>query len=216
MFMGIDLLVAPGVLIPRAETELLGMTARGLLDQLAAGSPSRTVLRVIDMCCGSGNLACALAAGSPRARVWACDLTAPCAAVAASNVERLALEGRVTVHEGDLFAALGSEALAGAIDMIVCNPPYISTGRLDKDRKGLLDHEPREAFDGGPYGISIQQRVVDEARTFLRPGGWLLFEIGLGQDRQMARLFERAGAYAKPEPVVNREGEIRVMMSRKL
>jgi release factor glutamine methyltransferase len=215
VFMGLELLAAPGVLVPRVETELLGSTARGLLDQLAAAGPGGDPLRVVDMCCGSGNLACALAVGAPRARVWACDLTAPCVDLAARNVERLALAARVSVHQGDLFAPLASEGLAESVDLIVCNPPYISTGRLGKDRAELLAHEPREAFDGGPFGISVQQRVVSGALAFLRPGGWLLFEIGLGQDRQMARLFERAGEYDKPLAVGNAQGEIRVMMGRK-
>ena len=215
MFMGLELLAAPGVLVPRLETELLGWTARRLLDRLASIAPGDGPLSVIDMCCGSGNLACALAAGMPRARVWACDATTPCVVLAGRNVERLALEARVTVHHGDLFAPLAGEGLAAAVDLIVCNPPYISTGRLAKDRAELLVHEPREAFDGGPFGIAIQQRVVNDARAFLRPGGWLLFEIGLGQDRQMAWLFERAGDYERPEAIGNSQGEIRVMMGRK-
>jgi release factor glutamine methyltransferase len=215
MFMGLEFLAAPGVLVPRPETELLGLTARQLLGQLAVGRTGGNPLHVIDMCCGSGNLACALAAGMPRARVWACDLTAPCADLASRNVERLALGARVSVHRGDLFTPLESEGLAGSVDMIVCNPPYISTGRLGKDRAELLIHEPREAFDGGPFGISVQQRVVNGAQAFLRPGGWLLFEIGLGQDRQMARLFERAGGYERPEAVGDAQGDIRVMMGRK-
>lgn len=214
-FMDLELLAAPGVLVPRPETELLGWTARRLLDRIAVASPGGDPLRVIDMCCGSGNLACALAAGMARARVWACDLTAPCTHLAARNVEHLGLGARVSVHRGDLFAPLAAESLTGAVDLIVCNPPYISSGRLGKDRAELLAHEPREAFDGGPFGIAIQQRVVNEARAFLRPGGWLLFEIGLGQKRQMARLFERAGDYEKAEPVGDRQGEIRVMMGRK-
>lgn len=215
MFMGIELLAAPGVLVPRPETELLGWTARRLLEALAAETPGDGPLRMIDMCCGSGNLACALAAGVPRARVWACDVTAPCVELSARNVDHLALQGRVSVHQGDLFAPLGAEGLAGAVDLIVCNPPYISTGRLGKDRAALLEHEPREAFDGGPFGISIQQRVVNEARAFLKPGGRLLFEIGLGQDRQMARLFERARDYETPQAVSSPQGEIRVIIGRK-
>ncbi len=73
--------------------------------------------------------------------------------------------------------------------MIVCNPPYISTGRLSKDRAVLLEREPVQAFDGGPYGLSIHQRVLSDAPRVLRLDGKLLFEFGLGQDRQLALLF---------------------------
>jgi release factor glutamine methyltransferase len=210
MFMDVPVIVAPGVLVPRPETELLGRTARQQLAACTAPVPL-----VIDMCCGSGNLACALAVAAPAARVWASDLTDACVALARRNVEHLGLAGRVKVLQGDLFDPL-EERLHGTIDLVVCNPPYISSGRLARDKADLLVNEPREAFDGGPFGISIQQRVVRAAATFLRPGGWLIFEIGLGQDRQMRALFERAHEYEPPQAVSNDEGEVRVMMARRL
>jgi release factor glutamine methyltransferase len=131
-------------------------------------------------------------------------------------VAQLGLDGRVTVHQGDLFAGLAGAGLEGTVDVIVCNPPYISSGRLAGDRAGLLDHEPREAFDGGPYGLSIHQRVVKEALPFLKPGGWLLFEIGLGQERQVKLLFERTRAYQDLRMVANAAGEVRVVGARKI
>jgi release factor glutamine methyltransferase len=208
-FMGVPLLVAPDVLVPRAETELLGETARRLLLEVP-GTPV-----VVDMCCGSGNLACALAQAVPRARVVASDLTDACVALARRNVARLGLEDRVAVAQGDLFEALDPALMKGNVDLVVCNPPYISSGRLARDRAELLVNEPREAFDGGPFGVTIQQRVLREAATFLRPGGWLAFEIGLGQDRQMKAMFERASEYQPPHPVRNQAGEARVMMARR-
>jgi len=75
----------------------------------------------------------------------------------------------------------------------------------------LLKHEPLEAFDGGPYGLSIHQRVVKDALTFLCPGGTLLFEIGLGQDRQVKMLFERTKSYVDIQLVANAIGEVRVV-----
>jgi len=68
-------------------------------------------------------------------------------------------------------AANTAYRLEGTIDVVVCNPPYISTGRLTRDRAALLTHETRAAFDGGPYGVSIFQRVVNDALAFLAPGG---------------------------------------------
>jgi len=192
-FMGVDLLVAPGALVPRPETELLGLTAQRLLMDMTAGDDAN--LRVIDMCCGSGNLACALAAGDGRLRVYAADLTDGCVELSRRNIDHLKLNGRVTVHQGDLFAPLEGLDLLGAVDMIVCNPPYISTARLHKERITLLELEPIEAFDGGPYGLSIHLRVIKDAFRFLKPGRNLLFEIGLGQERQIKRLFDRARSY---------------------
>ena len=122
---------------------------------------------------------------------------------------------RVIVVQGDLFAGLAGLGLDGSIDVVVCNPPYISQGKLATERAGLLAFEPREAFDGGPYGISIQQRVVKEALPFLRPGGTLLFEIGLGQDRQVTMLLDRAKQYEDVQHLANSAGQVRVVSGRK-
>jgi release factor glutamine methyltransferase len=210
MFMGIELIVAEGALVPRKETELLGNAALDSLRSLGTDAP-----RVIDMCCGSGNLACAIAHHIPSAQVWACDLTDGCISVTRRNVEHINVSDRVIVTQGDLFAGLAGLGLYGSIDAIVCNPPYISQGKLETERAELLEHEPREAFDGGPYGISIQQRVVKDALPFLRPRGILHFEIGVGQERQVKMLFERTKAYEDILSVVNAEGEVLVVSGRK-
>lgn len=210
IFMGVELIVAEGALAPRAETELLGNTALEALRSCGSAAP-----RIIDMCCGSGNLACAIAHHMPAAQVWASDLTDGCIAVTRRNVEHVGVSERVVVAQGDLFAGLAVFGLEGTIDVIVCNPPYISQGKLATDRAKLLEHEPREAFDGGPYGLSIQQRVVKEALPFLRPGGMLLFEIGLGQERQVKMLFDRMKAYEDVRLVANAAGEVRVVSGRK-
>jgi HemK-like putative methylase len=215
MFMGVNLLVGEGALVPRAETEILGRTAARLLSEMSP-QPGRQELTVIDMCCGSGNLACGLAAGDPRLRVFAADLTDSCVALTRRNVAELDLSARIAVHQGDLFGALaGVDGLKGAVDMVVANPPYISTAKLGKDRAELLTREPIEAFDGGPYGISIHQRLVKEAIEFIRPGGWLLFEMGLGQDRQIKMLFDRAKTYASFEFVADGAGQPRVAVARR-
>lgn len=210
VFMGVELIAAEGALAPREETELLGNTALKALRTSGFAAP-----RVIDMCCGSGNLACVIAHYLPGARVWASDLTDGCIAVTRRNVEHVGVADRITVAQGDLFAGLEGFNLKGSIDAVVCNPPYISQGKLATDRAVLLEHEPREAFDGGPYGLSIHQRVVKEALAFLRPGGALLFEIGLGQDRQVRILFDRTKAYEDIKLVTNAAGEVRVVSGRK-
>jgi release factor glutamine methyltransferase len=211
IFMGVELFVAPGALVPRAETELLGSTAVELLRGMAAP------VRAIDMGCGAGNLACGIAHHVADARVWAADLTTPCVEIAQRNVERLGVANRVSVHQGDLFKAFDGVGLEGTTDAVVCNPPYISDKRLEGERAVLLDLEPREAFAAGPYGLGIHMRVVKDALAFLRPGGVLLFEVGLGQDRQVKILFERAREYERIEVVHNAAGEGRVVLGyRKL
>jgi release factor glutamine methyltransferase len=210
-FMGVEVFISAGVLVPREETELLGRTALEVLDR----DHQVPEPRVIDMCCGSGNLACALASKRPSVRLWASDLTDDAVAVAHKNVEHLGLEGRVVVAQGDLFAPLAGLGIENTIDMVVCNPPYISSGKLSTQRADLLSHEPREAFDGGPYGVSIFQRVIRDAAVFLRPGGHLLFEIGSGQDRQLSLLFARAASYNEVSTTADASNTPRVVMGRK-
>ncbi len=211
-FLGVDLRAAPGALVPREETELLGRAALEVLAAMLAEMPAH---RVVDMCCGAGNLACALAVHLPDARVWASDLTDGCVRLASANVDHLGLEQRVTICQGDLFEPLADLVELETIDVVVCNPPYISSKRLAEDRADLLDHEPREAFDGGPYGLSIHQRVIRDSTAFLRPGGWLMLEFGLGQERQLERLFQRVEAFDEPVFLNDPAGAPRVVVARK-
>lgn len=207
-FMGLDMLVAPGALVPRAETELL---ARAALDALAnVASP-----RVIDMCCGAGNLACAIAQRVPGARVWASDLTDACVELARRNAAHVGVADRVAVCQGDLFGSFDGAGLEGTMDLVVCNPPYISDQRLASERASLLRHEPQEAFAAGPYGLSIHQRVVRDALRYLRPGGLLGVEIGVGQQRQVELLFRRTRGYASIEVSCDDAGEPRVIVGRR-
>jgi HemK-like putative methylase len=216
IFMNVELMVAPGALAPRPETEILGATAVELLRTLSAEQGAGTnEVHVIDMCCGLGNLACGIANAFRPARVWASDLSAAAVVLARCNVERLGLSSRIEVLQGNLFAALAGRGLEDAIDAIVCNPPYISSSQLEKEAAKLLRYEPREAFDGGPYGFSIYQRVVKDALPFLRADGWLMFEIGEGQDCLVEFLFKRTGAYTPVEFVNNAGGEARVAVAKK-
>ena len=215
-FMGVSLELAPDVLVPRQETELLGQSAAAILRDRQSEIAGAAGPVAIDMCCGSGNLGLAIAAEIPSARVWAADLTDSTVALARRNAERLALQHRVTIRQGDLFAAFAEDGLEGGVDLIVCNPPYISTSRLEGESAHLLAAEPREAFDGGPYGISIHQRVIRDAVAFLKPGGWLLFEFGEGQDRQAAALIARTKAYEPVTFASNEAGTPRVALVRKL
>jgi release factor glutamine methyltransferase len=208
-FINVELELGPGVLIPRAETELLGNAAIALV-RVSGGNPV-----VIDMCCGSGNLGLAIANAIPSARVYASDLTDETVAQARHNVDRLALGDRVTIAQGDMFAGLAGYGLAGQVDVIVCNPPYISTSKLETESAHLLAAEPREAFDAGPYGIAIQQRLVVEALPFLKPGGWLAFEFGAGQDRQAKILLTRTRAYGDPVFYRDGDGTPRAVAARK-
>jgi HemK-like putative methylase len=170
------------------------------------------LLRVIDMCTGSGNLACGIAAAVPQAVVWASDLVRGPVELARQNVKKHGLSERVSVRQGDLFAPLVNLELEGRVELIVANPPYMSTKRVAGRRD--LAHEPREAFDAGPYGLAIHQRLVKEALPFLSVSGHLMFEFGLGQDHQIRLLLERVDEY-DVEFVADEAGNPRVAVARR-
>lgn len=208
-FMGLELLAAAGALVAREETSLLGHAAVEVVRRRRERHGPQVA---VDMCCGSGNLGLAIAHHVEETVVHASDLTDGTVSLARRNVVHVGLERRVHVHQGDLFEPLHAvDGLAGRVDVVVCNPPYISTKKLETERSALLEREPREAFDGGPYGIAIHQRVVKDALVFLKPGGVLLFEVGLGQAKQVTILFNRARVYDEVQTRADAAGEVRVV-----
>ncbi len=170
-------------------------------------------LRLVDMCSGAGNLACALALNLPGAHVWAADIAQNSVSLARRNVARLGLDGQVEVFQGDYFTAFDGVGLESTIDAIVCNPPYIPTIKLDEERLELYRHEPREAFDGGPYGLSAHLQVLRQAAAFLRPGGALFCEFGIKQGPQIRGLFKLTRSYERFELINDEQGEPRVFLA---
>lgn len=210
-FMGIDMLAGPGALIPRAETEILGRTALALATRLA---DDRGTALVMDVCTGSANLAAAIALLEPRTTVAAADLSDDAVALARRNVEHLGVDSRVSLRVGDLLAPFDEPTFVGRVDLLTCNPPYISSGRVATMPDEIARHEPSLAFDGGPLGVRILQRLMREAPRMLRPGGWLAFEVGLGQAPSVADRLRRSGSYTDVETVEDGVGQPRVLVAR--
>jgi release factor glutamine methyltransferase len=212
-FMGLELLYEPGVLAPRPETALLGYSASELIARL----PVQNVpVLGVDVGCGCGNISGGIATRHPDLRLFSIDITGPCVEMTRKNVAFLNLGERVTVYKGDLFAPLKETGIEGQADIIVSNPPYIPSSKLQSSHSHLLYHEPKEAFDGGIYGFSVHQRLIKESIAMLKPGGYLLFEFGLGQEKQVSVLLSRTKGYS---PVVFRKddaGNPRVAVVQKL
>ncbi len=191
-FMGEVFICAPGALIPREETELL---ARTCIDIVAGMQAEMKDITIAEIGTGCGNIAVALALNTENTQVFASDISGEALELAARNVERFGVGDRVRLFEGDLFAAFDGEGLEGKVDLVVCNPPYIPTGSLEKLGPGIIDHEPVAALDAGAYGIDIFTRLISESPAFLRPGGVVVFEIGAGQEKIIERLFRKNGQY---------------------
>jgi release factor glutamine methyltransferase len=176
--------VTPDVLIPRPETELLVEVAV----ELGAAQGSAHALRAAEIGVGSGAVTAAMALELPRARFVAVDCSGAALAVARENLERLGVAGRVTLVRG-----MGMQALRGAFDLIVSNPPYVPSELLD----GLspeLHNEPRLALDGGPDGLVFLRSLVREAPPRLSRSGYLVLELGQGQADTVRELLKAAGA----------------------
>lgn len=186
-FAGVTLAVGPGVFIPRPETELVVERA------LALGPPGPAT--VLELCTGSGAIACALAARRPDWTVWAVEREAAVAACARANTRRLGLDARIRIREGDLFAPLGAAGLEGAADLVVANPPYLATPVLPTLPAEVRDWEPPAALDGGADGLDVIRRLVAAAPDWLCPGGALVLEIGEAQGAAVQALVETDGRY---------------------
>ena len=176
---GLPFYVDERVIVPRSFIgEILDTHFGGDEDGSSAllGDPFE-VGRVLDLCTGSGCLAILAARHFPNAQVDAVDISKDALAVAARNVADHGLEDRISLHRGDLFAPLGD----AAYDLIISNPPYV-------DAEGMASlppecrAEPELAFDGGPDGLDLVRRILEEAPAHLTPQGGLLCEIGRGRD----------------------------------
>ena len=206
-FLGVELLAGPAALIPRTETEILG---RAALEYLMKRSAAPVV---IDVCTGCGNLALAYAKHLPGARVYAADLSAEAVELARRNAEFTGLAGRVKFFAGDLFAPLAGLGLEGKCDLVSCNPPYITSAKVPKMAPEISAHEPKLAFDGGALGLSVLTRLFHDAPTFLKPGGALAFELGLGQGPLLYKRLLRLEWVENVEAHRDAHGEIRALLA---
>ena len=184
-FYGLTLDVTPDVLIPRMDTEVLA--ERAILLARAAGEGAR----VLDLCAGSGCVGLAVAANVPDCRVVLADVSDAALKVCRQNVRRHELNARVTCIRADALAK--PDAALWDFDVIACNPPYIPTGEIDGLDVSVRDYEPRAALDGGPDGLDFYRAVAGGWGAALRLGGSLLFEVGIGQGRDVAVLLEQNG-----------------------
>ena len=209
-FAGLEMLSGPEALIPRRETELLARTAAEILaDALREGVD----VFAIDVCTGSGNVALALAACDLRMKVLGADISADALLLAARNADHLGLTSRTSFVASDLFEGIDAEHLHKRAAVVTCNPPYIASAKVPAMAPEISKHEPRLAFDGGAFGLTIISRLLADAPRFLRPGGSLCFEVGAGNGQFWADRLKRNAAYTAIRPVSDDRGVIRVLVA---
>ena len=197
-FRELELTVTPAVLIPRPETEVLVDVA---LELLPTGG------RALDLCCGSGAIALSLKRELAEVAVVATDISQAALAVARANGASCELE--IEWLSGDLFAAV-----EGDFDLVVSNPPYVKSGDLDRLEPEVRDHEPRLALDGGADGLDCYRRIAHQAADHIRPGGYLLFEVGDGQSAEVEKLLAEVGRFAEVQTKPDLNEVPRVVVAR--
>ncbi|MGN0301857.1 MAG: peptide chain release factor N(5)-glutamine methyltransferase [Anaerotardibacter sp.] len=225
-FRYLTLHVAPNVLIPRPETEVLvseafqklnlpKVCARVEVDEegeriIDSSLPS---LSVLDLCTGSGCIACSIASEYPAAHVVATDISPDALLLAQKNVESLGLSERVEVKESDLFAALLPEC-SDSFDLVISNPPYVPTSVCETLDKEVKEFEPILALDGGEDGLDVLRAMLEGMKCSLKPGGLFALELFEGHMKQAAKLCIEFG-FNDVEIKKDLAGKERILLGRK-
>ena len=185
-FFGLPFTVTPDVLIPRPETEHL------VEEVLCLAKSFPETIEIADIGTGSGAIAVALAHALPKASITATDISAAALTIARQNATRNQVAGRIEFLQGDLLAPLAGRNF----QIIASNPPYVPASDLQLLSVEVRDYEPHLALFAAEDGLLVYQRLIPQARAFLLPDGYLVLELGYGQQSAVACLFA-SSSYAK-------------------
>jgi len=207
-FFSLSFQVTPDVLIPRPESELLVVR---ILD-LAKTQSEEKALRIADVGTGSGILAVCCAKHLPTCSITAIDISPAALKVAQSNAEKHGVADRVEFVCSDLFAEL---PVPTEYDIIVSNPPYVASAEMPGLATDVRDYEPHLALDGGEQGTEVIERLIPQAVERLRPGGWLLMEIGPGNAELVEQLVAANSGLTPHETIADLAGHPRVVQAQR-
>ena len=221
-FWSLDFKVAPGVLIPRQETEVLveevlksaGCKAKDVknITKSATGSNALTSAPkplILDLCTGCGCIAVSLAKELTGSTIYATDNSAVALEIARQNSERHDVKDRITFMSGDLFQPL--ENFESKFDFIVSNPPYVKRSDLEGLEPEVNVFEPVSALDGGEDGLDAIKSIIDEAPKYLKSNGRLLLEIAFDQAKNVKAHIEKSGCYTSSTVIKDLSGNDRVI-----
>ena len=184
-FYGLKLYVNQDVLIPRDDT--CAVTSLAVKKALfLAQSP-----RILDLCTGSGCIGLAVASRVKDARVTLADISREALAVAKKNITLHHLSGRVSCVQADIRKP--APPFLGKFDLIVSNPPYVTTEEMERLPASVRDYEPALALHGGADGLDCYRALLEHYSAALKPGGILCLEFGMGQENGVQALMENYG-----------------------
>lgn len=204
-FFSLDFEVDSGVLIPRPDTETLVVQ----LLEIAKVLPSP---RILELCTGSACIAVATAVNCKQALIKAIEIDERAVKVAARNIAKHGVEGRVALLQGDLFSPLAADE---RFEIIAANPPYVTSGEIPLLDPDVRLHEPHVALDGGTDGLDIARRIIAEASQHLVSGGAIVLEIASEQANVVVDLFAQQGDFKPAQIVRDLVGLSRVVWTRK-
>lgn len=210
-FYGLTLRADRRALIPRPETQMLVDEALRALGGRGADQSDRNAAatpRVADVCTGSGCVAIAIASQAPGVPIDASDVDAAALELAEENIKDHGLQGRITLHRGDLLEALPAE---GLYRVIVANPPYIPDHEWLEVAPNVKDYEPTHALRGGRDGLDYVRPIIAQAADRLEPGGCLAIEVASSHAQQALELAQADGRYARCQLLRDFAGHQRVV-----
>jgi release factor glutamine methyltransferase len=210
-FWGLDFEVTPDVLIPRPETE--HAVERVLELARRTGLPKEARLRIVDVGTGSGCIALALASELPRAILFGADISRLALVVASRNAVRLQMPERVKFLESDLLARFLDKDFLGTFDFVVSNPPYVGQGDIQMVQREVRQFEPRIAWGNLERGDEIYARLFPQALEVLKPGGFVVVEIGYNMSDEVVALL--GVGWTEIEVLPDLAGIPRVVSARK-
>ncbi|MBU1486551.1 peptide chain release factor N(5)-glutamine methyltransferase, partial [bacterium] len=208
-FYSLEFEVTKDVLIPRPETEILVEQAIRIARSTEHGARSteHRRLRIVDLGCGSGNIAISVAKNLEDSLVYATDVSRKALEVARRNTFSLGVSDRVVLLCQDLFSAFSNRLEA---DLILSNPPYISLEEYPSLAPDIRNFEPGEALEAGEEGLRFYRKIIDEAPEYLKEKGYLILEIGSAQAAMVKELILASGEFLSCKIVKDYSGLDRV------
>jgi release factor glutamine methyltransferase len=207
-FMGLEFISTPQAVIPRKDTEPLVQAAEKCLAERLTVARDQVV---IDLFTGSGNVVLSLARRLPGPRYYGSDLSPVAISLAKRNAAHLGLGSACTFVCGDMFAPFDRDQFHGRVDLVSGAPPFISSSKVPKMPQEISQHEPALAFEAGPFGVSLFLRLIADAPAYLKKGGWLFFEVGLGQAAGIRKRLAADPAYCSAQTFCDDRGDIRAV-----
>ena len=210
-FMSLDFVVDERVLIPRPETEILVDT---VLKKTDNNLYHDRIITVIDIGTGSGNIAVSLAKNISDIKIYASDISQEALAVANENIQRHDVTDKIQLLHGNVFEAFSSNVKNGQVDFIVSNPPYVSKSESKNLEPELIDHEPLLALIGGEDGLFFYKQIIKDAADWIKPGGYLIIEIGETLANSIIKLMQNELHYDEIEIINDLQGKERIISAK--